>query len=87
MEDFEPGPGWAEKTGFAPGVPEDDVAIPVVRYQALMGNVYTLVRWQDGSTVRGEVPLAELVALVSGPVREGWYDAAGAYLGASISLE
>ena len=83
MSDFEPGPNWDDKTDFAPGVPLDLTTLPTLRYQALLGNVYTLTQWPDGSTARGEVPLAQLEALAKGPVKEGWYDAWGAYLGAS----
>lgn len=80
---FEPGPDWEDKTSFAPGVPDDPDAVPELLYQVLLGRVYTLTRWKDGSAARGEVQLADLEALVGGPVpREGWYDAAGAYLGA-----
>ena len=83
MDAFEPGEFWIGKTDFAPGVPVDPASIPQVRYQALHGNVYTLAQWQDGSTARGEVPLAELEALVGSPPKEGWYDSDGTYLGAS----
>lgn len=77
---FEAGPGWEDKTSFAPGVPEGEV--PVLRYQVLAGRVFTLKRWPDGSTARGEVDLAHLEALSGGPVtREGWYDALGGYAG------
>ncbi len=82
-DDFEAGPDWESKTDFAPGVPDDPEAIPVLRYQALLGNVYTLQQWKDGSTARGEVPLATLEALIGGPAKEGWYDALGKYLGSS----
>lgn len=82
---FEAGPGWEEKTSFAPGVPLDQDAIPEVLFQVLLGRVYTLTRWKDGSTVRGEIPLAELEALAGKPVtREGWYDVLGRYLGAEL---
>jgi hypothetical protein len=88
MEDeFVAGPGWAEKTGFLPGLPDDMSTLPSTYYQALLGNVYTLTRWPDGSTARGEVPLSHLEALAGGGIREGWYDGAGAFLGASISLD
>jgi hypothetical protein len=87
QDEFEPGPGWAEKTGFAPGVPDDPGAVPDTYYQVLLGNVYTLTRWADGSTVRGEVQLAELEVLVGGPLREGWYGTTGGYLGTELSLD
>ncbi len=74
---------WAEKTNFAPGVPVDPGMIPRLRYQALLGRVYTLQQWKDGSTARGEVPLSQLEALVGGSVKEGWYDATGGFLGTS----
>ena len=57
---FEPGPDWADKTSFAPGVPDDPDAVPELLYQVLLGRVFTLTRWRDGSTARGEVPLADL---------------------------
>ena len=85
-DQFEAGPDWAEKTDFAPGVLLEAPA-SVLRYQALLGNVYTLETWEDGSTARGEVPLAHLEALSGAPVREGWYDAAGKYLGPTLDAE
>jgi hypothetical protein len=84
---FEAGEHWEGKTSFAPGVPTDPDAIPVLRYQALMGKVFVLQRWRNGSTARGEIALAELEKLVGGGVKEGWYNALGEYLGASIDLE
>lgn len=86
-EEFEPGPGWADKTGFAPGMPEDAADIPTMRYQVLHGRVFTLTRWRDGSTARGETELAVLQKLVDGPIREGWYNAVGDYLGDNPGLE
>jgi hypothetical protein len=76
----------ADKYDWAPGVPADPSAIPRLYYQALLGNVYTLQRWPNGDVARGSVALADLEALVGGPVREGWYDALGKYLGGSIDL-
>jgi hypothetical protein len=76
-----------DKMDFAPGVPDDPDAVPSLYYQALLGNVYTLQRWKDGSTVRGEVPLADLEALTGGSLREGWYSASGQFLGATIELD
>lgn len=84
-EVFEPGPDWEDKTSFAPGVPDDPDAVPELLYQVLLGRVYTLTRWKDGSTVRGEVALADLEGVAGGPVtREGWYDALGKYIGAEL---
>jgi hypothetical protein len=80
-------PGWAEKTAFVVGLPEDPDAIPTMRYQSLLGRVYVTKRWRDGSVARGEVTLADLEALVGGPVREGWYDEMGSYLGAMPPLD
>ncbi len=47
---FEPGPDWEDKTSFAPGVPDDPDAVPELLYQVLLGKVFTLTRWRDGST-------------------------------------
>ena len=74
-------------TGFIPGLPDDLSTLPVLHYQALMGRVYTIKRWSDGSTVRGEVPLKQLEMLVGGSVKEGWYDALGEWLGMSLPME
>ncbi len=85
QDDFEPGPGWAEKVSFMPGVPEDDDAVPELYYQVLLGRVHTLQRWKNGSTARGEVGLAELEAVAGGSItREGWYDALGRYVGSEL---
>lgn len=81
------GPEWAEKTGFVVGLPEDPEAIPTTRYQSLLGRVYVTKRWRDGSVARGELALADLESLVGGPVREGWYDETGGYLGAVLPLD
>ncbi|CAA2409784.1 hypothetical protein JTY56_gp12 [Xanthomonas phage Bosa] len=82
---LEAGPEWEGKMSFAPGVPEDPDAIPELFYQVLLGRVYTLTRWKDGSTARGEVQLADLEAVAGGTItREGWYDALGTYLGAEL---
>lgn len=82
---FEPGPDWDDKTSFAPGVPDDPDAVPELLYQVLLGRVFTLTRWRDGSTARGEVELADLESVAGSAVaREGWYDALGAYLGLEL---
>lgn len=82
---FEPGPDWEDKTSFAPGVSDDPDAVPELLYQVLLGKVFTLTRWKDGSTARGEVGLADLEAVAGGPVtREGWYDALGRYVGSEL---
>ncbi|UGL62726.1 hypothetical protein [Xanthomonas phage FMYAK-P1] len=84
-DEFEAGPEWEGKMDFAPGVPEDPDAVPELFYQVLLGRVYTLTRWKDGSTGRGEVQLADLEALAGGPItREGWYDALGKYQGTEL---
>ena len=82
---FEPGPDWADKTFFAPGVPDDLGAVPELLYQVLLGRVFTLMRWRDGSTARGETQLANLEAVAGSAVtREGWYDALGKYIGPEL---
>lgn len=79
---FEPGPHWVGKTSFAPGVPENKDAIPELLYQVLDGRVFTLTRWKDGSTARGEVPLSDLTAVAGKAIsHDGWYDALGKYMG------
>ena len=82
---FEPGPDWVDKTSFAPGVPDDPDAVPELLYQVLLGRVFTLMRWKDGSTARGEAALADLEAVAGVPVtKEGWYDALGKYVGSEL---
>jgi len=82
---FEPSPDWEDKMSFAPGVPDDPEAIPELYYQALLGRVYTLTRWKDGSTARGEVTLEDLGAVAGSAIyKEGWYDALGAFIGAEL---
>lgn len=77
-----------EKYAFAPGVPTDPAAIPTVRFQVLGGRVYTLEVWKDGSTVRGEMPLADLSHRFGRKVeQEGWYDVLGTYLGDDAGSE
>lgn len=79
---FEPSEEWEGKTSFAPGVPEDPAARPELWYQVLAGQVFTLMRWTDGSTARGSVDLGTLEDVAGAPiVREGWYDALGQYVG------
>lgn len=80
--EFEPGEHWEGKTSFMPGVPDDDDAIPERLFQVLLGNVYTLTRWRDGSTARGQMTLAELEQQFGFQiVKEGWYDVLGTYMG------
>ena len=84
-DELEPGPEWEGKMGFAPGVPDDPDAIPERLYQVLLGRVYTLTRWKDGSTARGEVALADLEAVAGGAItKEGWYNALGKYQGSEL---
>lgn len=79
---FKPGPHWEGKMAFAPGVPVDPQAIPTVHYQVLLGRVYTLTQWKDGSTARGETSLASLEGRAGQPItKEGWYDVRGRYIG------
>lgn len=83
--EFEPWPDWEDKTSFAPGVSDDPDAIPELVYQVLLGRVFSLTRWKDGSTVRGEVALADLEAVTGSAItREGWYDALGTYIGIEL---
>lgn len=84
-KEFLPGPDWDDKVSFAPGVSDDPDAVPELLYQVLLGRVYTLTRWRDGSTARGEVPLADLEGVAGKPVtKEGWYDALGSYVGPEL---
>ncbi len=79
---FEPSEEWEGKVSFAPGVSDDPAARPELWYQVLAGQVFTLMRWADGSTARGQVDLATLEDVAGGPItREGWYDALGTYAG------
>jgi hypothetical protein len=81
-DEFEAGPHWEGKMSFMPGVPEDEDAIPERLFQVLLGNVYTLTRWKDGSTARGQMALAELEQFFGFQVvKEGWYDVLGTYQG------
>lgn len=76
---------WEGKWDFAPGVPDDPSAVPELFYQVLLGRVYALTRWRDGSTARGEVALADLEAVFGLHVRkEGWYASSGEYLGSEL---
>lgn len=77
-------PTWAGKTDFPPGMPTDLSQLPTLHYQVLADRVYTLLRWPNESVARGEVPLGQLQDLVNGAVEEGWYDAAGEYLGEAL---
>lgn len=87
LDEFPDTESWQGKTDFLVGMPEDLDNLPRTYYQALLGNVYTLTRWPDGSTARGEVPLGVLEALIGEGVREGWYDVVGTFLGASLDLD
>jgi hypothetical protein len=83
--EFEAGPDWEGKTSFMPGVPDDEDAIPEVLYQVLLGNVYVLTRWKDGSTARGQILLQDLEDRLGFTiVKEGWYDVLGTYKGAEL---
>jgi hypothetical protein len=75
-----------DKTDFLVGVPDNPADAPITYYQALLGNVYTLTVWRDGSTARGEVPLSHLEALAGSGLREGWYNASGEFLGTTVNL-
>lgn len=78
-------PTWEGKTNFCPGMPVDLSQIPDLKYQALEGRVYTILRFPNDSVSHGEIPLAQLEDLVGkGLVVEGWYDAAGEYLGETL---
>lgn len=84
-DEFKPGPDWEDKTSFMPGVPEDEDAIPEILYQVLLGNVYTLTRWKDSSTARGQMTLQDLEARLGFTVvKEGWYSVMGDYLGSEL---
>lgn len=65
------------------GLPVDLSELPTTRYLLAYGRVWTTTTWPDESTARGEVPLQQLQDLAGEDVklREGWYDATGAYLG------
>ncbi len=71
-----------DKEDWLPGMPEDLDSIPELRYQVIGGRVYSIKRWRDGSSARGETDLDTLAALAGKAItREGWYDALGAYVG------
>jgi hypothetical protein len=72
-----------EKENWLPGMPADPDKIPQLRYQVIGGRVYSLQKWRDGSSARGEIGLDVLERLRGKPVtREGWYDALGEWIGA-----
>lgn len=74
--------GIEERMDFAPGVPTDPSAVPELRYQLLMGQVFTLNVWPSGSTVRGIATLQELRDRTGmADPDEGWYSALGEFLG------
>jgi len=77
-----------DREDWLPGMPSSPAQIPELRYQVLGGRVYTKTRWADGSTARGEVELVVLDRLRGEPTtREGWYGAAGNYLGSDPAWE
>jgi len=61
-------------------MPDDPSLLPTALYQVLDGRVHVLTTYLDGSTARGEVPLAQLEGLLNGAV-DGWYNVAKRYLG------
>jgi hypothetical protein len=68
---------------FIPGMPDDPAELPELLFQVMLGKVYSINRWPDESTARGELTLAELEERFGEPVvKEGWYSATGEYLGA-----
>jgi hypothetical protein len=75
---------WLGKMGFVPGMPVDLSQLPTLNYQAIEERVFTLMRWPNESTARGEVPLSELEELVGGPIDEGWSSASGVFIGAEL---
>lgn len=75
---------WVEKTAYAPGVPDDPKLIPTLRYLKQGDRVYTLQKWRDGATVRGEVKVDALNDLrqeEGEATEDGWYNALGIFLG------
>lgn len=69
---------------FIPGMPDDLSSLPELLFQVILGKVYSVSRWPNESTTRGEMTLAELEARFGEPVlKEGWYSASGNYLGAN----
>lgn len=71
---------------FAPGMPEDDDQIPTLVYQVIEGRVYTLMKWPNGSTARGEATLEALQRLHGAAPKAGWYSASGKFLGSDPGL-
>lgn len=70
---------------FIPGMPDDPSTLPELFFQVILGRAYSLMRWPNESTARGEVTLQELEERFGAPlVKEGWYSASGAYLGAQL---
>lgn len=68
---------------FIPGMPDDISLLPELLFQVVLGKVYSINRWPDETTARGELTLAELEARFGESIlKEGWYSASGAYLGA-----
>lgn len=75
----------AKMEQYAPGMPDDPSLLPELLFQVVLGRAYSLRRWPNESTARGELPLADLEARFGAPLaREGWYSATGAYLGAQL---
>lgn len=67
---------------WAPGVPDDQGAMPTTLYRAMAGQVLALVIRPDGSKEQGEVRPAELRDRLDGrPMVDGWYSITGEYLG------
>jgi hypothetical protein len=71
---------------FLPGMPDDLTQIPTLVYQVIEGRVFTLMKWANGSTARGETTLEALQRLHGAAPKAGWYSASGKYLGSDPGL-
>ncbi len=70
---------------FIPGMPDDPSQLPELFFQVILGKVFTLTRWPNESTARGEMTLEELEERFGEKVlKEGWYSASGAFLGSQL---
>jgi len=72
---------------FLPGMPDDLTQIPTLVYQVIEGRVFTLEKWPNGTTTRGEATLEALQRLHGSAPKAGWYSASGKYLGSDPGLK
>lgn len=68
---------WRRKTDALVGIVEP---FPTLRFQVLLGRVYVLQKWDNGSAAHLETETSHLEKLHGSKIQDGWYDANGVYL-------